>query len=216
VVHTGSGGEVETVVSGAAYRRPELLSAFPEDPIRPGVVHRLDKETSGVMVLAKHPQAREELVAAFADRRVRKRYLAILKGVPPSDRGTVTAPIQRYPHNRKRYRAVPAQSEAPGGKAAESEYRVIRHFGNYSFVELRPKTGRTHQLRVHMSSLGAPVLGDPTYARRDPRYPDATMMLHAYELHLPVSGRDQIAAFVAPIPHRIRQMLATLRYPSNP
>ena len=208
VVHPANGHYSGTLVQGIMYHCERLRAAFPEDEIRPGIVHRLDKETSGVIIAAKNGSAREHLAAQFRDKTAAKRYIAIVKGSLPRSEGTVSGGIERDPRNRKRFR-----HSAESGKAAETSYRVIRDFGGYSFCELRPQTGRTHQLRVHMRALGCPILGDPLYARRDDRFPEASLMLHAYSLSLVLPGDAEQREFRAPVPERFRATLRTLRNP---
>ena len=124
---------------------------------RPGIVHRLDKETSGLLLVAKDDDAQASLVAAMQRRDIERRYLALVRGRPPADSGTVEAPIGRHPSRRTRMAVV------PDGKAAITHYRVLESRHRYSFLEVRLETGRTHQIRVHMAHLGNPVLGDRTY-----------------------------------------------------
>jgi 23S rRNA pseudouridine1911/1915/1917 synthase len=168
-------------------------------------VHRLDKETSGVLIVAKHPSAQEYLSEQFRSRSVKKTYVAVVKGVPPKRRGTVETLHGRDPHQRKRF-----TWKVGRGKEARTEYRVLATYGTYSFVALKPLTGRTHQLRVHMLSLGCPVLGDPVYARSDSRYPKATLMLHAYRLSIALPGTTTPRGFRAPVPSRFKDLLRQL------
>jgi 23S rRNA pseudouridine1911/1915/1917 synthase len=194
VVHPGSGVRSGTLVQGLLYHAREIADSFPEEKIRPGIVHRLDKDTSGVLVAAKDPQALEFLSNQFRSRAVKKIYLAIVKGRLPESQGSVKGFIRRDTRHRKRFIAA-----ASGGKAAETRYRVLAECGAYSLVRLAPKTGRTHQLRVHMKSLGCPILGDPIYGRRDERFPQAGLMLHAWRLSLSLPGSGlQAAGFVKP------------------
>lgn len=211
VVHAGSGNESGTLVDGIAFWRPGFLESFPNDPVRPGIVHRLDKETSGVLIVAKSEAIREQLVAQFARREVEKRYLAIVKGNPEQRSGQVSGGLERDPHNRKRFRL-----SNESGKPSETRYRVIRRFRRHAFLELQPLTGRTHQLRVHMSFLRTPVLGDPLYARRDSDFANSPMMLHAYGVRIRLPGESGAREFCAPIPARFREMLTLLRQQSTP
>jgi 23S rRNA pseudouridine1911/1915/1917 synthase len=182
-----------------------MREGFEKSEHRPGIVHRLDKETSGVLITAKHPAAQEYLAEQFRSRNVKKTYLAILKGVPPKRRGTVETLHGRDPHHRKRF-----TWKVRNGKEARTEYRVLASYGTYSFVALEPKTGRTHQLRVHMLSLGCPVLGDPVYARADSHFPEATLMLHAYRLCIALPSTNAPRRFRAAVPERFKQMLRRL------
>jgi 23S rRNA pseudouridine1911/1915/1917 synthase len=187
VVHPAAGNPDGTLVNAFLHHCPEIASAG--DPERPGIVHRLDKDTSGCLVGAKTPEAHTALVSAFSERRVRKLYLTAVDGCPPHDAGRVENQIARSPHDRQKMAVVPP----PAGKLAITEYRVRSRVDATALVECDLHTGRTHQIRVHMKSLGCPVLGDPIYAkparqsRRVPR-----LMLHAWKLAFthPISGQD--------------------------
>ncbi len=200
VVHPGSGNHDGTLVSGLLYRFPELASRFP-DVERPGIVHRLDKDTSGVMIVARDAETAEMLKRQFAAGRVRKRYVAVVKGAPPASEGRVEGCIRRDPHHRKRF--VWSEKE---GKPSVSEYRVLARFSEVSVVGLAPKTGRTHQLRVHMKHLGCPIVGDTVYGRGAQR--KEGMLLHAARLSLKLPGEDERRTFTAPFPERLRNVLA--------
>ncbi|MBL8966751.1 MAG: RluA family pseudouridine synthase [Spirochaetaceae bacterium] len=180
---------------------------FPEAPesFRGGVVHRLDKDTSGVIVAAKDPAAQAALAAQFKDRTTRKEYLAVTRGVPAPAAGRVENRLGRDPRERKRFAAV-----AEGGKVAVTDYRVLAVYGRYALVALRPKTGRTHQLRVHLAGLGAPILGDPVYGKRDSDFSAATLMLHAFRLRIRLPGKEEASLFKAPLPSRFVALLAEL------
>ncbi|MDR3200328.1 MAG: RluA family pseudouridine synthase [Spirochaetales bacterium] len=209
VVHPGSGVRSGTLVQGLLYHAREIAGNFPEEKIRPGIVHRLDKDTSGVIIAAKDPQALEFFANQFRCREVKKIYLAIVKGRLPESRGSVKGFIRRDTRHRKRF--IPSAS---GGKAAETRYRVLSECGAYSLVRLAPKTGRTHQLRVHMKSLGCPILGDPIYGRRDERFPQAGLMLHAWRLSLRLPGSElQKQSFRAPLPADFQRLMQEL-FPS--
>ena len=160
---------------------------------RPGIVHRLDKETSGCLVVAKTDSAHRSLAAQFAGREVGKVYLALVSGTPRRRSGVVDAPISRHPVNRKKM-VVCAIGR---GRPAVTEYRVLCSAGGVTLVECRPRTGRTHQIRVHLKHLGCPVLGDPLYGRRGSF---SRHMLHAWKLEFrhPFDGR--LLAFEAAPP----------------
>jgi 23S rRNA pseudouridine1911/1915/1917 synthase len=205
VVHPGAGHYTGTLVHGLLHQFPGLKAAFPGEEIRPGIVHRLDKETSGILIVAKHRSALEQLSGMFAARSVEKRYIALVKGRPDPPRGRITYPIARDPHNRKRFTWRQA-----GGRDAETEYRMLRSYGSHSLVLLHPLTGRTHQLRVHMASRGVPVLGDPLYGRRDARFPAASLMLHAFKLRLELPGEGGAVSFRSQLPPRFAEILREL------
>ncbi len=206
VVHPGSGNRSGTLVNALLAHHAGLGDAFGAGEGRPGIVHRLDKDTSGVMVVAKNPAAHEALAAQFKSREVRKRYLAVVGGGPPENEGRIEAALARSRRDRRLFAAVRV-----GGRAAVTRYRVLRRWAGYSLVLLAPLTGRTHQLRVHLRLAGCPVLGDPLYGRRDPRFPDATLMLHAWKLRIRLPGQGQPREFRAPLPARFRDVLRALR-----
>lgn len=208
VVHPAAGNRHGTLAQGLMHHVKTLAGAF-DDPARPGIVHRLDKETSGVIIAAKHPRALAELSAQFKSHATEKRYLAIVKGTLPRSHGTIDAPVGRDPHNRKRFAVV-----EHGGKEAVTDYRVLRHYDGYSFVSLSPRTGRTHQLRVHMASLGCPIVGDPLYARNDRRLADTGLALHAYRLRITLPGEREPRWFTARLPDRLRRALRAVSRPA--
>ena len=191
VVHPGSGNRQGTLVSGLLHHFGNLSQIGGVE--RPGIVHRLDKETSGCLVVAKTDAAHRSLAEQFAGREVIKVYLALVSGVPRRRHGVVDAPISRHPANRRKM----SVGETGRGRAALTEYRVLLSADGISLVECRPRTGRTHQIRVHLKSLGCPVLGDPLYGRRGGF---SRHMLHAWKLEFrhPLDGRH--LAFEAPPP----------------
>ncbi|MFP4330355.1 MAG: RluA family pseudouridine synthase [Alkalispirochaetaceae bacterium] len=207
VVHPGAGNPSGTLANALLHHSLELRSAFPGDSaLRPGIVHRLDKETSGVIVAAKNPAALDALARRFRARETEKQYIAILRGELPASRGRVDGFIRRDPTNRKRFVYSPTV-----GKEAETSYRVLRRLpGGYTLVRFEPKSGRTHQLRVHAVQLHAPILGDPIYSRRDNRFPDASLMLHAFSLRITLPGEDEPRRFRAPLPGRFKEVVRSL------
>jgi 23S rRNA pseudouridine1911/1915/1917 synthase len=205
VVHPGSGVAGGTLVQGLLYHVRGLAESFPGEKIRPGIVHRLDRDTSGVIAAAKDPRSLEYLANQFRGRLAKKLYLAIVRGRLPETRGIIAGHIRRDPRRRKRF--VYAQA---GGKPAETRYRVLAECGGYSLVRLAPKTGRTHQLRVHMKALGCPILGDPLYGKPDERLPGCALMLHARALSLVLPGEETRRTFKAPLPGDFSQTLRCL------
>lgn len=209
VVHPGSGNPSGTLLNALLFRNTKMAAAFGPDDPRPGIVHRLDKETSGVIIAAKHVRAHEHLAAQFKNRTVRKRYVAVVQGAMPAREGRIEARLARDPYDRKRFACV-----AAGGRIAITRYRTLRTFvaarERYSLVLLAPRTGRTHQLRVHLRHLGAPILGDPLYGRRDRLFPDASLMLHARSLSIRLPGETQARTFVSPLPARFSAVLGQL------
>ncbi len=217
VVHPGSGNPDGTLVNALLHHCREIADSFGAGEPRPGIVHRLDKETSGVMIVAKNPAAHALLSAQFKSRDTRKRYLAVLQGRLATAAGTVEARIVRDPRRPTRF--TWSQSR---GRPAVTRYRALGSYTapdparggqlrEYSLVSLRPRTGRTHQLRVHMRSLGTPVLGDPLYGRPDPVLPHATLMLHAHRLTIRLPGEEVARTFTARVPSRFREVLRSLQ-----
>ena len=205
VVHPGCGKHQATLVQGLLHHVQGLADNFSAEKIRPGIVHRLDKDTSGIIVAAKDPETLEYLAEQFRSRSVKKRYLAIVQGRLPEPRGHIRANIHRDPRNRKRFAVC-----AGGGRPAETGFRVLAECEGYTFVRLSPKSGRTHQLRVHLKSIGCPILGDPIYGRRDGLFPDAPLMLHARRLTILLPGEIAKRSFTAPLPRDFAGILRQL------
>jgi 23S rRNA pseudouridine1911/1915/1917 synthase len=185
VVHPGSGNSSGTLVNGLVHHCDSIAGVG--DVIRPGIVHRLDKDTSGVMVVAKNDIVHRQLVDAFKERLVEKEYMALVHGVPSSPSGRISAAIGRHPVNRQKMTVREVT-----GKHAISNWRVIQEFGRkYSLVKVRIETGRTHQIRVHMAHLGHPVAGDDLYGpnRNNTLFP--RQMLHSWRIALthPLTSR---------------------------
>ncbi|MBL8489943.1 MAG: RluA family pseudouridine synthase [Rhodocyclaceae bacterium] len=203
VVHPGSGNRTGTVLNGLLHRIPGL-AALP----RAGIVHRLDKDTSGLMVVAKTLEAQTDLVRQLQARTVRRKYLALVHGKVSPD-GTVDAPIGRHPVHRTRMAVV------AGGREARTHFFVIERFPGATLLECRLETGRTHQIRVHMDSIGHPLVGDPVYGRSrcgNPLLDDfPRQALHAWRLALrhPESG-DEVA-WESPVPADMANLLSVLR-----
>ena len=206
VVHPGSGNATGTLLNALLFHCSEIPRQFPAGDPRPGIVHRLDKETSGVIIAAKNQTAHAFLARQFHERQTRKRYLAVTVGIPPGPTGRVEDRLARDPRDRKRFTWV-----QKGGRTALTYYRVIRVYGEYALVLLAPRSGRTHQLRVHMKRLGTPILGDPLYGRRDERFPGESLMLHARSLSILLPGETAPRTFLSPVPDRFRRVLRQLQ-----
>lgn len=205
VVHPGAGNRSGTLIQGIMHHCSRQAAEFPDEPLRPGVVHRLDKETSGVIIVAKNVRAHEYLSSQFRRRKTKKRYIAIVKGEIRHTGGTIDHPVARDRHHRKRFTWT-----RPEGKRALTRYKVVKRFPGYTLVLLAPKTGRTHQLRVHMLSENHPILGDPVYGRKDARFPDAGLMLHASALTIRLPEDREEHTFKAPMPKHFRDILNEL------
>jgi 23S rRNA pseudouridine1911/1915/1917 synthase len=200
VVHPGPGNKNGTMANALYFRRLKKNKDRPEG-IRTGIVHRLDKDTSGLIIAAYDDEAHAFLARQFKDRKVIKKYAAIIHGTPKEKQGRIETFIARDPKDRKRF----AVSNA--GKNAVTFYKVIKTMQNYSLVMLRPKTGRTHQLRVHLKRLGHPILGDPVYGYADKNHPDATLMLHSKTLAIVLPGETERRVFTSVLPERFIDIL---------
>ena len=181
VVHPAPGNAAHTLVNALLYRFPELSTINPQ---RPGIVHRLDKETSGLLVIAKNNTAHLELARQFAQHSIKRQYFAVVKGKVEFDENVIELPIGRHPYKRKSM-AVAFTEKA---RYAKTHYRTIKRTDNYSLLELEPFTGRTHQLRVHLAFLDHPILGDTKYGRNNEF---SRLALHARYLGFnhPVTGK---------------------------
>jgi 23S rRNA pseudouridine1911/1915/1917 synthase len=217
VVHPGAGHRHGTLVHGLLHELgtgwfgsvgatgDDESGSDNDESHRPGIVHRLDKETSGVMVVAMDVETHAFLVEQFAARTVIKQYVAIVKGRVASGAGTVDLPIGRDPRHRTRFKAG-----VRSGKPAVTGYRCLRRYRSHSLVLLKPETGRTHQLRVHMKSIGHPIVGDSLYGRRDATFPAATLLLHALRLTIRTASGNPPTTFRAPVPDHFRRVLTAL------
>ncbi len=210
VVHPAPGHSSGTLVNALLARYPELAVAGGD---RPGIVHRLDRDTSGLIVVARNDRTRRALQRQFKERQVHKAYLALLEGHLQPAWGRIEAPIGRDPHHRQRMTVL------PGGREALTEYHVLEQFahsvgpaaGDYSLVEAEPLTGRTHQIRVHFASIGHPVVGDAVYGRRRSRLAVPRQFLHARRLAFKHPRTGQRLEFEAPLPADLAAILALLR-----
>lgn len=174
---------------------------------RPGIVHRLDKETSGVIVVAKNDMALRALQAQFKQREVEKVYLALVEGEIPVTHGRVEAPIGRDPRHRERMAVVPEHK----GRLAITEFTVRKRLPGCTLIEARPRTGRTHQIRVHMAYIGHPLVGDPVYGHRRKRLRAPRQLLHAYRLGFRLPDTGERVTFTAPLPADFEEVLRRLR-----
>jgi 23S rRNA pseudouridine1911/1915/1917 synthase len=205
-VHPGAGRTGGTLANALLARLPSMRGVGPAQ--RPGIVHRLDRETSGLLVVAKHAAALAALQRAVAARAVARRYLALVSGDLAADEGTIEAPIGRHPRHRTKMAVV------PGGRAAVTHYRVVERVGGATLVEARLVTGRTHQIRVHFAHLGHPVLGDRVYGgRRTPPGGRTVVrqLLHAYRLAFRHPATGAPLEFESPLPEDFAGVLAQLR-----
>jgi 23S rRNA pseudouridine1911/1915/1917 synthase len=206
VVHPGAGHASATLAAAALAHAPAIAAVG--GPRRPGIVHRLDKDTSGLLVLAKTHRAYDALTRQLASRTVKRRYVAVVHGRTRATSGVVDAPIGRDPHHRQRMAVRPAGQ----GKRAITRWRAVERFTHFTMLDVSLETGRTHQIRVHMASLGHSVVGDRTYggSLRPPVALEG-LALHAASLSFVHPGSGAVHEFTASIPPRIEALLCHLR-----
>jgi 23S rRNA pseudouridine1911/1915/1917 synthase len=204
VVHPAAGHWDGTLVNAVLGHAPDLVGVGEEQ--RPGIVHRLDKDTSGLILVAKHDLAHRDLQSQFKNRSVDKRYTALLDGHPATPTGRIEAGIGRDPRNRKRMSVLPGVR----GREAVTEFRELTRYAEHSLVEAHPLTGRTHQLRLHFAYLGCPIAGDTVYGRRKPTLRLKRQFLHAARLSLTLPGTARRMTFEAPLPPDLEAALMLL------
>lgn len=196
---THAKGPISDEFTVAEFARPFTTDGL--DTNRPGIVHRLDRGTSGVIVIARTPEAKRWLQKQFATRNVKKAYVALVHGHPKEPTATIQLPIERNPKKPQTFRV------GSNGKPAETRYETLQSFKDYTLVKLWPHTGRTHQLRVHLRYLGCPIVGDELYGAPHPQLP--RMFLHAESLELTLPSRER-KVFMAPLPPDLQQFLKAL------
>jgi 23S rRNA pseudouridine1911/1915/1917 synthase len=211
VVHPALNSNLSgTLVNAVLYRWPQTAQVG--SMIRAGIVHRLDKDTSGIIVIAKTEAARRDLMAQFKMRTVQKRYVALVHGVPDTPIGHIDAPIGRDPHQRKQMAVIRK------GKPSTTDYKVLKVFDGLSYIELLPKTGRTHQLRVHLAFIHHPILGDRVYGFRKNAYGGFIRLkrqfLHAEALTVVSPATGQAITVHAPLPPDLQAVLDLLTNPN--
>jgi 23S rRNA pseudouridine1911/1915/1917 synthase len=221
VVHPAKGHWTGTLVNALQFRYDMLSSVGGEN--RPGIVHRLDRDTTGLLLVAKDDLAHRRLAAQFEQRTIHKEYLALVSGVPERDNDYIERTIGFHPTNREK---MAIRSPEDGGKESSTFYQVIERFRGFAYMRCKPQTGRTHQIRVHLAHIGHPILADKAYSGRDrwtlgdllgPSAPGADRILierqalHAHTLRLahPLTGKP--LEFVAPLPEDMKRTLAALR-----
>ena len=200
LVHPAAGQHTGTLVNAILARCPDLGEI--NGSIRPGIVHRLDKDTSGLMMVAKNDAAQKSLSRQIKQRSIKKGYLALVLGHLTPERGAINAPIGRHPRDRKKMAVV------SGGREARTEYRVLKYLDGFTLVEAMPETGRTHQIRVHFATIGHPIFGDHVYGKRSARL--GRQFLHAHRLgfRLPTSG--ELVEFESELPPDLEEVLSHL------
>jgi 23S rRNA pseudouridine1911/1915/1917 synthase len=205
VVHPAVGHASGTLVNAMLGYDPDIEGIGGEE--RPGVVHRLDKETSGLILLARNERAHRWLQDQFRLRKVDKTYLALVDGKPPTPSGRVEAHIGRDPSHRKRMAIVPESR----GREAISDYKTVESFRAHTLLEFHPLTGRTHQIRLHCAFLGCPIAGDEVYGRKKISIEIDRHFLHAYRLKITLPGEKEPRLFEAPLPEELARILVSLR-----
>lgn len=204
VVHPGAGNRKHTLVNALLHYFPEIREIGPKE--RPGIVHRLDKETSGLMVVARTPKAYSRLQRQFKRREVEKRYLGLVWGRLPSKEGTICFPIGRHVKHGER---ISVKTRRP--REAETRYSVLEEYEDFSLLELRPITGRTHQIRVHLAASGHPLAGDSRYGRRKAKTCPPRLFLHASFLSFSHPATGKRVEFFSPLPSDLKDFLEKLK-----
>ncbi len=201
VVHAGAGVRTGTLVNALLHRFGALSEVGGE--LRPGIVHRLDRYTSGVLLVARNDAAHRKLAEQFSGRTVEKVYLALVHGRVKAEQGRIEKPIAR-----DRVRRARMTARLAAGRAAITEYKVLRRFAGFTLMEVRIRTGRTHQIRVHFSSIGHPVAGDRLYGA--PPHPSGRFFLHAHRIRFLQPSTGEPVTVVSPLPADLREWLETL------
>ncbi|MEE4357057.1 MAG: RluA family pseudouridine synthase [Desulfococcaceae bacterium] len=212
VVHPAPGHYSGTLVNALLHHCPDIAGIGGE--MRPGIVHRLDQDTSGLLVIAKNAHAMAGLSGQFHQRTVKKKYMTIVHGQVKADSGIITLPVGRHPADRKKMSVISRK-----GKPAETRWQAKERFAGMSLLEIDLKTGRTHQIRVHCAAIRHPVVGDPLYGSRAGKIPDAKklltsvrrQMLHAKELSFVHPGSGRELHFASPLPEDMNRLLSALR-----
>jgi 23S rRNA pseudouridine1911/1915/1917 synthase len=201
VVHPAAGHAQGTLVNAVLAHDPDLEGIGGEQ--RPGIVHRLDKDTSGLILIAKNDHTLRWLQDQFRLREVRKIYHALSDGHPPTPTGRIEAAIGRDPSQRKQMAIVPDEK----GRTSVSEYRVLESFTDHTLFEVHPETGRTHQIRLHLAFIGCPIVGDVVYGKKHPTLPIKRQFLHAARLTITLPGETAPRTFESPFPPDLQYVL---------
>ena len=204
VVHPSAGHYSGTLVNALLYHCKGQLSGI-NGVFRPGIVHRIDKDTTGSLIICKSEAAHKDIAEQLKEHSITRKYRAIVYGNFENEEGTINAPIGRDPRDRKKM-AINQQN----GKEAVTHYRVLKQFQGFSYIECQLETGRTHQIRVHMTSIGHPLLGDETYGNRTSKYKLQGQCLHAMIIGFTHPVKKAYMEFVAPLPEYFNHLLEIL------
>lgn len=204
VVHPAPGNYSGTLVNALLYQIKNLSSI--NGIIRPGIIHRLDKDTSGIIMVAKNDESHKFLSEQLKNRNVKREYIAIVHGVIKNKEGIINAPIGRDPRDRKKMTVINTNS-----KEAITHYKVIEEFQNLSFIKAKLETGRTHQIRVHMAYINHPIVGDATYSRNTNKFNINKQLLHAIKLGFIHPRTKEYMEFETDVPENFNELLKTLR-----
>lgn len=205
VVHPSPGHYSHTLVNAILYHCKNRLSGI-NGVLRPGIVHRIDMDTTGSLLICKNDSAHQILAGQLKEHSITRRYHAVVHGNFKEDTGTVNAPIGRHPVDRKKM-----STKAPNGRVAVTHYRVLERLGNYTYIECELETGRTHQIRVHMASIGHPIVGDAVYGPAKCPFKLQGQTLHAKTLGIIHPGTGKYMEFDAPLPEYFTALLECLR-----
>jgi len=209
VVHPGAGIRQGTLANALLHHYPELKDVGPEE--RPGIVHRLDKETSGVMVVARTYKAYHHLQHQFKVKEVKKLYVGLIWGKMPQKKGKITWSIGRHPKHGVR---ISVKTKKP--RSAETQFTVLKEFKDYNLLEIQPITGRTHQIRVHLAAAGHPIVGDRRYGRRGIKVDCPRLFLHAHQLGFLHPETSERVEFTSPLPEDLKKFLNKIEKNQDP
>jgi len=205
VVHPAAGNYSGTLVNALLYHCKDLSGIG--GVLRPGIVHRLDKYTSGLLVVAKNDFTHQALARQFKAKKIFKQYLALVHGIITQDKGVIEARVGRHPRHRKKMAVIRSTETRVKGREAVTHYRVLERFKNYTLVELDLKTGRTHQIRVHMTSLSHSIVGDPVYGRRKEEFKVSGQLLHATKLGFVHPRTGKYMEFSKEMPEDMKEII---------